>query len=92
MFEIGPCLGFELGRLHASGFGVSNPGEGSTLWAAIDGGGVLALRLAAPLALVLRLGAAVPLLRPSFVLENVGPVFRPPAVAARGESGVELIF
>ncbi len=92
VFEIGPCLGFELGRLHASGFGVSSPGEGSTLWAAIDAGGVLNLRLASRLALVLRLGAAVPLLRPSFVLENVGPVFRPPAVAARGESGVELIF
>jgi hypothetical protein len=90
--EVGPCVGVELGRLHASGFGVSNPGEGSTLWAAVQGGGVLSVRIVSRLALVLRLGATAPLLRPSFVLENVGAVYRPPAVTARGSGGVELIF
>jgi hypothetical protein len=90
--EVGPCVGVELGRLHASGFGVSSPGEGSTLWAAASLGGVLSLRLISNLALVLRLGAAAPLLRPSFVLENVGAVYRPPPVTARGSGGVELIF
>ncbi len=39
LIEAGPCLGFEVGRLHASGFGVSDPGEGSTLWAAALAGG-----------------------------------------------------
>lgn len=92
ILEAGPCVGFELGRLHASGFGVSSPGEGSTLWAAIEGGGVLSVRIFSQLSLVLRLGAAVPLLRPSFVLVNVGPVFRPPAVTARGSTGVEVVF
>ncbi len=92
MVEVGPCVGFEIGRLHASGTGVSSPGEGSTLWAAVEGGGVFSLRVFSQLAIVLRLGAAVPLLRPRFVLENVGPVFRPPAVTARGESGVEIVF
>ncbi len=90
--EVGPCLGFELGRLHASGSGVSSPGEGSTLWAAVLGGGVGTYRVFEHLALVVRLGAAVPLLRPSFVLENVGAVFRPPAVTARGSGGIEWIF
>ena len=92
MIEVGPCVGFEVGRLHASGFGVSSPGEGSTLWAAVEGGGVLSLRVFSQLALVVRLGAAVPLLRPSFVLLNVGPIFRPPAVTARGSTGVEIVF
>jgi hypothetical protein len=90
--EVGPCLGFEVGRLHASGTGVSNPGEGSTLWAAVDPGGVIAYRLTDRLALTARVAAAIPLLRPSFVLENVGPVYRPPPVTARGGAGVELIF
>jgi hypothetical protein len=90
--EVGPCVGFELGRLHASGFGVTSPGEGSSLWAALEGGGVLSYRLFAQVAFVARLGAVVPLLRPRFVLDNVGPVFQPPGVAARGSAGVEVVF
>jgi hypothetical protein len=90
--ELGPCLAFEIGRLHASGFGVTSPGEASTLWAALEGGGVIGYRHFARLALVLRLGAAVPLVRPRFVLDNVGPVFQPPVVTARGSAGVEITF
>lgn len=92
MIEVGPCVGLEVGRLHASGFGVSDPGEGSTLWAAIEAGGVFSVRLLGRLALVVRLGAAVPLLRPSFVLVNVGPIYRPPPATARGAAGIEIVF
>ena len=90
--EFGPCLGFELGRLHAAGFGVTSPGEGSSLWAAVEGEGLLGYRITSRIGLGLRLGAVVPLLRPRFVLANVGPVYQPPGAAARGAVGVEVAF
>ena len=90
--ELGPCGSFELGRLHAQGYGVTDPGDGGTLWAALEASGALAFRLVPRVALALRLGAAVPLLRPRFVLDNVGSVYQPPAVLARGSAGVEIVF
>jgi hypothetical protein len=91
-FELGPCGGFELGRLHAAGFGVSSPSEASTVWAAPKLGGHFAWSPIRRLAFVARLDAAFPLRRPTFVLENVGPVHRPSAVVGRAAGGVELRF
>ena len=90
--EIGPCIGVEIGRLHAKGFGVTDPGEASELWVALKGGGALGWSLWSWLSLVLRLDAVVPLTRPRFVLEGVGPVHRASAVAGRAAAGVEVHF
>ncbi len=91
-FELGPCLGLEIGRLRAQGFGVSDPGQGSALWAAWRAGGGFAYRPIAPLVLGLRLEVAVPFARPGFVLSNVGTVHRPSVAAGRALAGLEVRF
>ncbi|WP_437506131.1 hypothetical protein [Sorangium sp. So ce1099] len=89
-FEVGvPCAGFELGRMHAEGYGVSDPDEGSALWAALRGGAAAAWVVEPWVRLRLRLEAVVPLKRPRFVLEGVGDVHEP-SVAARAALGLEL--
>ncbi|KYG00965.1 hypothetical protein BE21_06710 [Sorangium cellulosum] len=89
-FEVGvPCAGVELGRMHAEGYGVSNPGEGSGLWAALRSGAAASWVVAPWMRLRLRLEAVVPLERPRFVLEGVGEVHEP-SVAARAALGLEL--
>jgi hypothetical protein len=90
-FELSPCLVVAVGRLHATGFGVSNPGEGSALWSALEPGARLGWSPLARLALVLRAGASVPFARPSFVLAGVA-VHRPGPVAGRAGGGVEVTF
>ena len=90
--ELGPRAGLELGRIHAAGFGVDHPGEASVLWVALRAGASGTLAVAGPLGLRLDLGLAVPLSRPRWVLERVGPVDRPAAATARGALGLEARF
>ncbi|WP_159396890.1 hypothetical protein [Sorangium cellulosum] len=88
--EVGvPCAGVEFGRMHAEGYGVSDPGEGGALWVALRGGTAAAWVVAPWMRLRLRLEAVVPLKRPRFVLEGVGEVHAP-SVAARAALGLEL--
>jgi hypothetical protein len=90
-FELSPCLGYEVGALHASGFGVTSPGEGTALWSALRPGILLAWVPLARLAVVGRVEAAVPFLRRDFVLDpNLGSVFTPGPVAGRLGLGLEL--
>lgn len=90
--EVGPCLSFELGRLHAEGFGATTQGSGSALWSALQGGGLLAWAPVSWIAGVVRLDAAVPFARPTFVIEGLAPVFRSAPVVGRGTLGVEVRF
>ncbi len=90
--EIAPCVALEIGRLHAKGFGVLDPREGSALWTAFTAGGAFAWSPVAHLALGVRLDAAVPFVRPQFVLVDVGPVHKPSSVAGRASAGVEVRF
>jgi hypothetical protein len=92
--ELGPCLGLEIGRLRAQGFGVTDPSQGSALWSAARLGGAFAYRPseALPLFLGLRLDLAVPFSRPGFVLSNVGTVHRPAPAAGRALAGLEVRF
>jgi hypothetical protein len=91
--ELGPCLSFELGRLHADGFGGTTQGSGSALWSALQGGGLFAWSPVSWLAGVVRLDAAVPFARPTFVIEGLAaPVFRPSPVVGRATVGAEVRF
>jgi hypothetical protein len=89
---LGPSLGLELGRLHAAGFGVAAPGDGSILWATPSLGARGSLALGSHLAVTLALAAGFPLARPNFVLENVGAVFRPAPVVGRAALALEARF
>lgn len=90
--ELGPCAAIEIGQLYAEGFGVSAPDRATSVWAAFRGGGALLWAPVARVGLTARVELAIPLLRPRFVLEGVGPVHSPSYVAARGSLGVEVLF
>lgn len=91
-FELFPCAAFELGRIHAKGFGIDAPGDGAALWSAVRAGGLFVWRLADRVGIDLRLEAAIPLARPSFVIEGLGTVHRSAPVAGRASLGAELRF
>jgi hypothetical protein len=91
-FAVSPCLGFELGRLHAAAFGVQQARDGAALWAALTAGGRFSLRATRRFGLVLGLDAAVPFVRPSFFITGLGDVHRPSAAVARLTAGVEVRF
>jgi hypothetical protein len=74
------------------GFGTSGPTLGEALWTAVKPGLMATLGTRSSAALVLRLDAAFPLSRPEFVIEGVGVVHRPAAVAGRASAGLELSF
>jgi hypothetical protein len=90
--ELGPCLSFELGRLQAHGVGATTQGDGSALWSALQGGGHFAWSPVPWMAGVARLDAAVPLARPTFVIDGLGAVFRSSPVVGRATAGVEVRF
>jgi hypothetical protein len=87
--ELGACAGWELGRLAATGTGVSRPHQKSTLWSAprLD----LGVRWAVPrssLWLELVVSVAAPLIRDEFILKDIGSVYRPPNMIGRASLGV----
>lgn len=90
--EAGPCLGAELGQLDAIGFGIASPARGRSSYAGAGG----ALRLGATanpwLSLDLRLEGVMLLHRPTFVVDELGPVHRPDAWSLRASLGAEVSF
>ena len=90
--ELGGCLGLELGRMRAAGFGVDNPGEDAVLWAAVRPQVEATWLAAPPFGVRASVGAAIPFTRPLWILERVGEVDRPGAVTGRAEFAVELHF
>lgn len=84
------CAGAGLGRLAATGFGVSDPSTNSALY------GSLTLEQAASIALTeslnVRLSAQLlrPLSRPSFAIENVGEIHRADPLGFRGTLAAEI--
>lgn len=90
--ELGVCAGLELGRMHAEGFGVTDPSESSILWAAFRAGGAASWVFADPVALRLQIDMVVPFTRPQWVLQNVGAIDQPGSVTGRALLGSELRF
>ena len=88
----GACLGLELGRITGVGVGADRNDEREEAWfagrAGLLGiypyGGLAALRLG--------LEGLIPLTRPEFALDNVGPVHQPSAVIGRLSLGLEMSF
>ena len=89
------CAGFELGEMHAEGFGVLLPDQGGALWAAPRAEARFELRLASWLALTADAGAAAPLDRRPFVLRLAGErtvAHLPAAASLRGAVGLAARF
>jgi hypothetical protein len=77
------CLGPELARVSAGGFGVSDPGRGSGAWIAAASTAGISFRATPRLAFEVALAGAAPLTRPTFVLEGVGRVWQPATLSGR---------
>lgn len=90
-FSLSPLLAVEAGALRAVSFGVTNPASSLALWVAPRAGAMAALTFGV-FRIGLRAEAAVPLTRPRFVVENVGPLHTPAFITLRGALTLELTF
>lgn len=90
--DVGGLAGVEIGVLRAQGFGVTTPASASPPWVAVTLLGTLRRRLGARWNVVATVGAALPLLRPRFVLDGIGAVQQPAALGLRAHAGVEFAF
>jgi hypothetical protein len=86
------CLGAELGRLSGRGTNVVPARSGGALWAAPVLDGSLQAELGAGAALALTLGAALPLARNPFIIDEIGPVHRASSIAGRAALGLSWSF
>lgn len=90
--DIAPCAGADVHLVAASGYGADANFAATAEWTAVTGGGLGRFALASWLALRARAEAFAPLTRPTFVVQNEGPVHRPPVVGAAASFGVEVLF
>jgi hypothetical protein len=90
-FELAPCAGGEGASLVGSGHGVSPANVGSSSWFAFDAALLGAWRFSPNLAILLRGGAAIPLMRPEFQI-NQAFLHQPSVASARGTFGLEVRF
>lgn len=88
--ELAGCGGIEVGALLGAGFGVEAARTRAQPWVAVVVGPELAVPVARRLAVTVGVDAQVPVVRPQFVLDGVGPVFRAHPAAFRAVLGVQL--
>jgi hypothetical protein len=86
------CAGIELGAMHAAGTGVTTPTAHWVFEAAQVDQIAATFWLVGPVGLRVAAGVAVPLVRPTFVLDGIGTIYTQAPVAARASAGVELSF
>jgi hypothetical protein len=94
-FETGPCAELDVGRIEATGFGVTSATTGSALWLAAGIGALAVTNLDASgtWAVPIHLDALVPIERRSFVIQNVpGVVYGQSSIAGRASVEVERRF
>jgi hypothetical protein len=84
---IAGCLGVETGDLFGYGVNTAYSHVGYAFWSALTAGVAYRGELRRDWGLELRLGAAVPALRPEFGLVGYGSFFRPALVSGRAQVG-----
>jgi hypothetical protein len=90
--ELAPCVGAEYGTVRGMAFGVGVPGVGKGLWLAATASGAARWRAAPWLGAVAEVGVALPLVRPEYVIDNVGVVYRADFVGLRLLAALESYF
>ena len=70
---VATCAATELGVMPATGTGMASPGSGKSWWIAPSAAVALRVPVARVIDLRLRLGIGLPVLRPTFVAQNIGP-------------------
>jgi hypothetical protein len=86
------CAGLEVGKISGEGVGEPILETGSAWWAAASASGALIWPLFGGLAGRVELQAALPLVRPRFVIGGIGELHRPSPVTGRGALGLEWRF
>jgi hypothetical protein len=90
--SLAPCVGGGLDWLHASGFGAATPKDGSAWGFNAHALGIFLWNFNQFASIRLEAGAVIPFVRPEFVIEGVGTVYRRSPVALRAAAGLELHF
>jgi hypothetical protein len=90
--EVAPCLGVEVARIGASGFGAAKVSDADSLTWGPEALLGARLPVTGPLSVRFGLGAFVPISRQSFVINAAGTVHQPQAVALRTWAGPEVRF
>ena len=90
--EVGPCLGVELARISASGFGAATVSDAASLTWGPEGLLAARIPIAGPVSIRVGIGAFVPMSRQSFVINAAGTVHQPAAVALQTWAGPEVRF
>lgn len=88
---LGPTAGIEVGAMWGEGAGVSNPAGAAVLWIAAFGSLRLDIELG-PAVITVDVGVSVPPSRPTFVLDGVGDLHEPSALAGRAAVGLGIRF
>lgn len=86
------CVGFDLGILRGSGFGVEASASSSGVWGGVSAGPALQFRMAHTLSLWAEVDASLTLLKPEFHMRNLGSLYRPQSAGGRAALGLELNF
>lgn len=86
------CAGLEFGAMRGRGFGVTQPRQARTLYAAAPVDANLVWAPIPRVGLLVGVGASPTLVRPSYGLEAAGPLFRAGPLALRVVVGVEVRF
>lgn len=89
-FRFGPALGGEFSRVSGEGAGVSDPEAASISWAAAMGGLSADIALYEGVGLAAAVLGVAPLSRPSFFLEQLGPVHQPEPFGIKAYFGATL--
>jgi hypothetical protein len=87
---LGPCLGFEISRLHGEGIGISDPRQGVVYWTSGDLALTAGVRVSRMLTLKVSALGLVPVTRPSVFLDAIGTVHRPAPLAGKVLMGVDF--
>ncbi len=90
--ELAPCVGIDVERLSASGFGAAKVSDASAVTWSPEALLAVGLPIAGPISLRAGLGALLPMSRQAFVINAVGTVHRPEVVAFRAWAGPEVRF
>ena len=89
---LGLCGGATLLWSRGAGYGVTNPGQATSLWGAAFFGPEARVLVTRRSGLHLEIETLVPAARPTFRLAGVGTVYEPAAIAWRASAGWEVHF
>jgi hypothetical protein len=90
--EVAPCLGIEIARISASGFGAAQVSDATAVTWGPEALLAGRIPIAGPLSLRVGVGAFAPMSRQSFVINAGGTVHRPGPIALRTFAGPEVRF